>query len=590
MAQFTLPKPVGGKARNGFDLSQRHIFSSKCGQLLPVLALEVVPTDHIELDVSSFLRTMPVQTAAYSRMKHNLDFVFIPFRSLWSGFDQFIAQRPDFRDTLQDKLWDGEVAQYVPRMHCEELHTIFNATDNILDDAGFPICFDMIRLLDLLGYCNISSSGNLSEQISFARTVLAEFGRKNISFNMFRLLAYHKAFDAFYRNPVRDLRNWTYTYNVNDYSSGKFLTVFRTSGTVATQENLFNMFSLHYVSKKRDMFTGSYPNAQFGPVSSIMSETDFQTMLGISLSGVQASGDNPLIVQNITSASTPLEVRTGPTRMKFKFDGNQQQFDIPELRKAYALQHLRENLLRAGNRTSSIFASKFGTNGRSMLYDDATMLASFDSNVVIDEVTNVAGGSVDLGELGGKGTSVNHTNRFTFDCPNDTYGIILGLSYIRPENEYQSFGIDRANMSVEPYDFFTPELQDLGFTPVHTCERNAAILLNEQLDAQKVDGYLPPYYWHKTAVDKVHGRFCDQLSPDGVDAHNPGSFRHWVSPTTFDIVSNLEDIPAKDFYVHPQQLDRIFYNASDESQDTDQFLHTVYFDIKAVRPMSLLGL
>ena len=91
MRSYNNPKNDSG-VRNVFDLSQRHIFSAKAGQIIPVACVDTVPGDKFELDLVNIARTMPLNTAAFTRMKQSFDWVFVPYRSLWSRFNEFIAQ------------------------------------------------------------------------------------------------------------------------------------------------------------------------------------------------------------------------------------------------------------------------------------------------------------------------------------------------------------------------------------------------------------------------------------------------------------------------------------------------------------------
>ena len=79
MANIMSLKNVRNKAsRNGFDLSRRTCFTSKVGELLPVWWQYVLPGDSFEIDLSSFTRTQPVNTASFGRIMEYYDFFFAP--------------------------------------------------------------------------------------------------------------------------------------------------------------------------------------------------------------------------------------------------------------------------------------------------------------------------------------------------------------------------------------------------------------------------------------------------------------------------------------------------------------------------------
>ena len=63
--------------RNGFDLSFKNCFTAKAGELLPIMCKEVIPGDKFDIDLSSLSRSMPVDSAAYTRLREYFDFYFV---------------------------------------------------------------------------------------------------------------------------------------------------------------------------------------------------------------------------------------------------------------------------------------------------------------------------------------------------------------------------------------------------------------------------------------------------------------------------------------------------------------------------------
>ena len=63
-------------SRNSFDLSHRNLFTAKVGELLPCAVFEMNPGDTISLDSSYFTRTAPLETAAFTRLRENVQFFF----------------------------------------------------------------------------------------------------------------------------------------------------------------------------------------------------------------------------------------------------------------------------------------------------------------------------------------------------------------------------------------------------------------------------------------------------------------------------------------------------------------------------------
>ena len=77
--------------RNAFDLSHNDVFSCAPGMLLPISCTEVLPNEHYEINPQIFLRTMPLNSAAFVRMRQHIEFFFVPMRVLSRQFQQFVV-------------------------------------------------------------------------------------------------------------------------------------------------------------------------------------------------------------------------------------------------------------------------------------------------------------------------------------------------------------------------------------------------------------------------------------------------------------------------------------------------------------------
>jgi hypothetical protein len=77
--------------RNAFDLSHNDVFSCAPGMLLPISCTEVLPNEHYEINPQIFLRTMPLNSAAFVRMRQHVEFFFVPMRVLCRQFNQFVV-------------------------------------------------------------------------------------------------------------------------------------------------------------------------------------------------------------------------------------------------------------------------------------------------------------------------------------------------------------------------------------------------------------------------------------------------------------------------------------------------------------------
>lgn len=74
--------------RNAFDLSHRHMFTAQVGELLPVFTQWVNPNETFKIGYSGKTRTAALNTDAFTRIRENIQYYFVPFQSLWKYFEQ----------------------------------------------------------------------------------------------------------------------------------------------------------------------------------------------------------------------------------------------------------------------------------------------------------------------------------------------------------------------------------------------------------------------------------------------------------------------------------------------------------------------
>lgn len=84
--------------RNAFDLSHRHMFTAQIADILPVTCQWLNPGEKAEYGYQGFTRTTPLQTAAFTRLRENVQFFFVPFQSLWKYFNSQINNMTKGKD------------------------------------------------------------------------------------------------------------------------------------------------------------------------------------------------------------------------------------------------------------------------------------------------------------------------------------------------------------------------------------------------------------------------------------------------------------------------------------------------------------
>lgn len=519
--------------------------------------------------------------------------------------------------------------------------TSLKASQYLYDVFGYPRWNNVLRKLDMLGYGNhfpyidnfikgyevaISKTSTITQNnfesilnshIDAAKRDIDKLKTRYV--NLYPITSYNKVFYDMFRNSYYEL-----DYDVRNYNLDFKLCNSASTSIVQVQDIPVTFFDIQYHQWKKDLFTAVLPDTQFGAVSLLPSTGTGTAMAGLAAETstdhnrwVAQSGSWPIsttVMTNTTadnktlidSNNTTNLVHTHAVSGVATLSNVSTSFDILALKRAEALQSYRQALLRAGNKTSDVFRAVFG---RAPRYDEDAhpyFIDAFGEDIFVDAVVSTAETNLEksdstsgkLGDLGGRALMNGTSDTIKFDSSD--FGIILVVQYIVPQSEYNSYMLDPHLANLTPEDHWIPAFENLGFSPVIGEYLNN--LVNQPIsNLNRVVGYVPRYFEFKTEVDKVHGSFCEiasssilrGTSSDGVSlvdhvASYSGELTHWVTPRS-DMQATSTTL-TRNFYVDPAVLDNVFLVAADGTYSTDQFICNTYLDVKAVRPMSVLGL
>lgn len=259
-------------------------------------------------------------------------------------------------------------------------------------------------------------------------------------------------------------------------------------------------------------------------------------------------------------------------------------FDVLQLRRAELMQQWKQNALRAGNMVDDNFKVHYGIEPYYESDNNVMVLGSWEAPLECKPVVATAStGDATNGKVGDlAATGVASANAHTVRFKSADFGVIVGINYFLPDVFYSANGIDQNNTLMEPFDFYSEEFENIGFENLPFATQTIAGK-SKMLDNI---GFVPPYTRYKTAVDEVFGEFSSIGSFDG-------SMRAWTM--------QREDVPAylvngvmvrdkSAFYVDPRISDSLFGVAYNGNQNTDPISCYYQYTVKALRPMSVLGI
>jgi hypothetical protein len=154
--------------RSSFDLSSKKLFTAKVGEILPCYWQIAIPGTKYRISSDWFTRTVPVNTAAYTRIKEYYDFYAVPLRLISRALPQAFTQMTDYMTSASSSTSNTSALTSVPNVSLSVFSQFFQTANtgdqpNTRDDAGLPIVYGSCKLLDLLGYGSLIASTNTAK-------------------------------------------------------------------------------------------------------------------------------------------------------------------------------------------------------------------------------------------------------------------------------------------------------------------------------------------------------------------------------------------------------------------------------------------
>lgn len=564
--------------RNAFDLTHNDVFSCAPGMLLPISCTEVLPNEHYEINPQIFLRTMPLNSAAFVRMRQHIEFFFVPMRVLCRQFPQFVVGTKYPISSLETL---NEFNNSIPSIRLAALSETY-AKSVTTDGLGIPSSYGMLRLMDLLGY-GFSSSRKITPDNYPYQYTRSTFDEESPKLSLLRAGCYQKIYQDYYRNPYWEAVD-TAAFNFDDLF-GKDLFYQKDNGRIA------KIFTLRYRNWTKDFFTSVQPQFQGAPF--VTRDADMSQFI---LNRPNTTYDlfytpksvNANIDTSINNGSQPSHVSV----LSLNSSNGSMNIPIHNIRAAFALDKLYRLQQQSGNGSyGDQIRNRFGFGG---VHDDwkAQYLGGSSSPISIAEVITTANTQNadsligQTGDIYGKASSVNDA-KITFDTKE--HGIIMGIFSVTPDADYNSTCIDPHNFKLNFEQFYQPEFDRLGHQPLNSfflsCLRPLSLDGSDDKGSkdwyQRVIGFQNRYLEYKTGIDRVHGQFC-----------SGGSLSAWSAPRNSGLLQQIPDSnhPVFNLYslkVSPKILNSICSVTFDGNDNTDPILVDSHISIKAIRPMSV---
>lgn len=539
-------------SRNGFDLSFKKNFTAKAGELLPVMVKEVLPGDSFKINLRSFTRTQPINTAAFARIREYYDFYFVPYDLLWNKANTVLTQMYDnpqhsvSMNPTDNFVLSGTMPSITASGLAKYLVNV-NDSGEELNYFGYNRALCSAKLMEYLGYGNFYRYAK-GDQFTWDEHPLLN----NLNFNIFGFLAYQKIYSDYYRDSQWE-RIAPSTFNVDfmDGSGNNSIEPYLDGDSSSDIITNYNLFDLRYCNWQKDLFHGLVPHQQYGE-SAVVQTSDVES-------------------------------------------GNPTDFTILALRQAEFLQKWKE-ITQSGNKDYKDQIEKhWGVSAGDALSEMCTYLGGISSSLDINEVVNSNITGDNAADIAGKGTGVS--NGYINFNAGAKYGVIMCIYHCLPLLDYTADLLESAFIKVNATDYAIPEFDRVGMEAVPFAKMINPLKneggLNFTAFASMIMGYAPRYIDYKTSVDSSIGGFRDTLK-NWVISYGNTSICNQLSTLNGPALSGPEPSVAPMNYtffkVNPDCLNSLFAVAVNSEISTDNFLCSSFFDVKVVRNLDTDGL
>ena len=565
--------------RSSFDLSSKKLFTAKIGEILPCYWQIAIPGNKYRISSDWFTRTVPVNTAAYTRIKEYYDFYAVPLRLISRALPQAFTQMSNYMTSAVSGTANSEQLTSVPYAPVGNISAeiLARVTANTVDDAGFGFAYGSCKLLDMLGYGPFIGTGNPKKKeitmqyLGLDTTSLSDaqnplvYGT-SVNLNLLPVFAYQKIYFDFYSNSQWE-KHLAYSYNV-DYWSGK--------ESVAISAD---MIKLRYANYPKDYFLGVLPSSQYGSVAVLPSIVSSRGS-NMVLAGVGGSDQGSLSdISIVKNASSQTSLATAGTASKDRALYLNSDLSALSLRATEYLQRWKEVVQFSSKDYSDQMAAQFGIKAPEYMGNHAHYIGGWSNVININEVLNTnltADNSQAV--IAGKGVGSKSGHTITYDCGAE-HQVIMCVYHAVPLLDWSLKGHNPQLLCTAVSDFPQPAFDQLGMQPV------PALALNNSPSAPAGNiGYNLRYWQWKSAVDTVHCAF-----------RPAAAYQSWAAPLQGSQVqvSGQSSLSYQSFKIRPQQLNSIFepqITTSNYNVAYDQLLCNVNFQVYAVQNLDRNGL
>lgn len=383
------------------------------GKLIPILIDEILPGDHMEYNVTAYIRMATPLFPIFDTQRVDTHFFFVPNRLVWTNWVKMMGEQTGAGDTI---------AYIVPVV---QTAVGGDPVGSLYDHMGIPTVGQFaaggasnLNALPFRAYNLIYNKWFQDENIGVAPTLVTNDGPDTNGW--YNILNRAKSHDYF-----TSALPWPQKFTAPTIPLGGMAPVV---GIGKLNQN--------FVAGSQAVFESNLTNptytTYFGPIDATAADARFY------VAGTSAVGGYPAIFADL-SLTSGVAINT--------------------LRQAWMVQTLLERDARGGTRYVELLRSHFGVINPDFRLQRPEYIGGGQSQLNITPIAQTAPTTgVPLGAIGGAGTSAG-THRASYAATE--HGYVIGLISVKSELSYQQ-GYQRTFKKSTRYDFYWPALAALG--------------------------------------------------------------------------------------------------------------------------------
>lgn len=519
--QIKTAKPAAVNQFN--NLSCDHITTSNFMEVQPVYYRHLTPSDEtLTVHAEAYSRLQPMPIPTMGRAQQNIRGFWVPYRVLLSYWNNFIT------DT-----YDGDLHISLPTLSSHIIERFFAMSEMSVGTSTDTDVDFVINTGEVTQFRKFTSFGRKVYKIFLSLGydyTLRDLG--DISYNPLALLAYFKVINDWYypsqyvaSSPLSSFLSNVFNGSIREINSEHLLQSFKYASAV-------DMYNPDYFTSAFDRPEGPGVVNNFSVIFNDITTLD---------------NEHVALLPN----STPYLTASS---------GSLTEYGLHTL---HALTDYMKRHQLAGSRALDRYLARFGVALSTEKLNRSTYIGVKSTPLQFTSVESTSStDSAVLGDYAGKGQAVIQDS---FICnPQSEYGIFLVINSFVPQVGYVQ-GIDRHNLHMSNYDFYTPEFDALGNQAISKLELYNNILsyvANSKDVVNQVFGFTPRYSEYKVPRDFLTGDFrCRSVGADNLQAWH--LMRLFEVYDYDDLVHDIDFVSGTD----AKQYGRIFYENTENGSD-----------------------